>query len=345
MADDISTLFEKLQKIKEKELEFEKERAEESFKERVKESKEIKQLNAESRQITADSARAFRDAKKQEKELQDRTDKLQKITDTNKENYDKAKTNLQKGLNKLELNISETKLTEAKTELKELKKQSEESKKHYDEVKKLSEANQELAKETLELTKTAKVGMGALKSNIKTMGKSFSDSFRGGLASILSTFDQTPLKLLGGTLGMFRKGETGKSRLQETLFMNQESRELAKRERRASLSPEDVAKEDARAERGFFENIGFGIGSLPGMAFSGIGSLFSKKDSEDETTAEVEKGNETLAEGLGTNSPPYLLSILETLRGMASNLSSITQVLTGVTPTEEKLTDVVDTMT
>ena len=65
MADDISTLFEKLQKIKEKELEFEKERAEESFKERVKESKKIKQLNAESRQITADSARAFRDAKKQ----------------------------------------------------------------------------------------------------------------------------------------------------------------------------------------------------------------------------------------------------------------------------------------
>ena len=246
MADNINTLFEKLQKIKEKELEFEKERAENARKEKEKEDKKIAEINKKSRKKTEDSLRALKDLQKQEKELQERADKLQKITDTNKENYDKAKTDILKRIYFQDLTISKEKLKESKTELKELKEQSENSKKHYDEVKKLSEANQELAKETLKLTTDAKVGLSALKSNFKTLGKSFSESFKGAMSSMLGTFDQTPLKLLGGALGMFRKGETGKSRLQETLFMNQGSRELAKRERRASMSPEDVAKEEAR---------------------------------------------------------------------------------------------------
>ena len=89
MADDLKTLFDKLQEIKEKELKFEKDRADETFKEKVKEDKALKKLNAESRKITADSLRALRDTKKQEKVIQERIDELQKTRDTDKEKYDK----------------------------------------------------------------------------------------------------------------------------------------------------------------------------------------------------------------------------------------------------------------
>ena len=61
MADNINTLFEKLQKIKEKELEFEKERAENARKEKEKEDKKIAEINKKSRKKTEDSLRALKD--------------------------------------------------------------------------------------------------------------------------------------------------------------------------------------------------------------------------------------------------------------------------------------------
>ena len=124
MADDLKTLFDKLQEIKEKELKFEKDRADETFKEKVKEDKALKKLNAESRKITADSLRALRDSKKQEKVIQERIDELQKTRDTDKEKYDKTETAFLKWSIQQDLKINEAKIKESKTELKELKDQS-----------------------------------------------------------------------------------------------------------------------------------------------------------------------------------------------------------------------------